>query len=482
MFDEIKKLIPADDDLPARANRIDVLSRVLDGTIYDVLQYEFHEEETGSGEYIKLCKRKPSVRTGIIRTVVDDSVSLLFSAGHFPEIGCENEKTKESLKAVAKDAKLNQVLIEAATRGSVGSTCILLRFLSKRVFVSVLSTVYLTPTWKVDEPDVLEKVTERRKVNGKQLVAVGYPVEADETKWWFQREWNASAETWFLPTKVSDKDARPTVDTGRTVSHGLGFVPMVWIKNLPGGDDIDGTPTFGPEAINTVIEADYQLSQAGRGLRYSSDPTLLIKEPTQGDGTMVRSASNAIVVSKEGDAKLLEINGTASEAVVRYVEKLREFAIESMHGNRSNADKLSAAQSGRALEMLHQSLIWLADRLRTSYGEGALLDIYRMIVRGSQKFPVTIRGERYAMDTAADLSLIWPAWFPPTAGDRLTLANALATHTRAGNLSNETAVRTIAGDFDIEDVTAEIAKIDAERVEKLAELPAPQSKITDTVS
>jgi hypothetical protein len=486
MLSTLTRLIEQDKDLPQRAWTIDVLSRVLDGTIYDVLPHEFHEEHNDAGEYIKQRQRRPSVRTGLIRTVVEDSVSLLFSEGHFPSVQCDDEKVKEALGAVEKDAKINQVLIDAATRGSVGSVAVLVRFLSKRVFCSVMDTRYLTPTWNPAEPDKLLKVTELRKVTGAQLEGAGYTVAKDDLSavFWFKREWNVTREVWFQPWKVADE--RPVIveDADRTTTHSLGFVPMVWVKNLPGGDEIDGAATFGVEAINTVIEADYQLSQAGRGLTYSSDPTLLIKEPAGVDegAPMVRSASNAIVVDKDGDAKLLEINGSASEAVIKYVEKLREFALERLHGNRSSADKLSAAQSGRALELMHQALIWLADKLRSSYGEGALLDIYRMVIAGSQKYPLTIRGVTYGQLTPnADISLNWPAWFPPTADDRSTIATAIKTHIDSGTMSTETAVQAIADDYDIEDVTAEIARIDAERQKKLAELTAAKGKASETI-
>lgn len=486
MLDTLTNLIPKDRDLPLRAWQNDVLTRVLEGTIYDVLQHQFHEEQNEAGEYIKQRERKPSVRTGLIRTVVDDSVSLLFSEGHFPSIQCDDESTKDALIAVTKDAKLNQVLIDAATRGSVGSVAILVRFLSKRVFCDVMQTTFLTPHWNPEEPDTLLSVTEQRKVTGQQLADAGYTIAKDDlgVVFWFKREWDKQSETWFNPWKVANENPRITVDKKRTTKHGLGFVPVVWVRNLPGGDAIDGCPTFGTEAINTVIEADYQLSQAGRGLTYSSDPTLLIKEPATTDSgqPIVRSASNAIVVDKDGDAQLLEINGTASEAVITYVEKLREFALERMHGNRSNADKLSASQSGRALELMHQALIWLADKLRTSYGEGALLDIYRMVVAGSQKYPLTIKGKKLGQLSAnADLSLTWPAWFPPTAEDRNTLAQAIDSHISSGTMSPETAVKTIAADYDIEDVSAEIALIDADRKQKIAELPTPQGKVTDSV-
>ena len=44
----------------------------------------------------------------------------------------------------------------------------------------------------------------------------------------------------------------PQIDTTKTVSHKLGFVPIVWLKNLPGGNGIDGEPTFPREAARTL--------------------------------------------------------------------------------------------------------------------------------------------------------------------------------------------------------------------------------------
>src|SRR6185437_5581811 len=176
----------------------------------------------------------------------------------------------------------------------------------------------------------------------------------------------------------------PEIDEARTVHHGLGFVPLVWVRNLPGpsatGDANDGACTF-RAAIETQIDIDYQLSQAGRGLKYSSDPTLLIKEPATSDSEIIKGAGNALVVSEKGDARLLEIGGTASSAVIEYVRTLRELALESIHGSRASPERLTAAQSGRALELLNQGLIWLADNMRTSYGEAGLLPLARLIVR-----------------------------------------------------------------------------------------------------
>ena len=473
MFKTLQSTFPHDKDYPARAHRLGILTRVLRGTIYDNLPHAFHEEQNEAGEYIKLRERRPSVRYKLCGLVVDDSVALLFSEGHFPEIDCGEggETTREALQRIIKETRLNEVMIDAATRGSVGSVAIMFRVLSARVFFQVMETAYLTPAWKADAPDTLEKVTERYKVNGRALRDSGYTVADDDLNadFWFMREWTATEETYFLPWKVSDEGATPQRDAQRSVIHSLGFVPVAWVRNLPGGDETDGSCTFPDEAIETGIEIDYQLSQAGRGLKYSADPTLLIKEPALSDGTMIRGASNAITVNESGDAKLLEINGTAAAAVMDYVRMLREFALETMHGNRANADKISAAQSGRAMELMNQALIWLADRLRISYGEGALLELLMMVVRASDKLPLVFKDGSKVGKLTAPVALRWPAWYQPTANDRLNTANTLKAHVEAGTLSTETAVKTIAADYDIEDVPAELALIAKERAAHEAE-------------
>jgi hypothetical protein len=351
-------------------------------------------------------------------------------------------------------------------RGAVGSVAIQMRVLRGRIFFSVLDTTYLTPEWDPEEPDRLVRVTERYKVPGSALTSSGYEIADPGPEYWFMRTWDADGESWFAPQPVGAA-FETDLDETRSVQHGLGFVPIVWIRNLPGpsstGDVADGACTF-RAAIETQIEIDYQLSQAGRGLKYSSDPTLLIKEPATTDSQIIKGAGNALVVSEKGDARLLEIGGTASAAVIEYVRTLRELALESVHGNRANADRLTAAQSGRALELMNQGLVWLADNLRVSYGEGALLSLARMVLSASQVFQLRVMGQEIgALDPAARLSLNWPRWYPTTADDRQKDAQTLSTLANAGQISRESAVKSIANTFDIEDVPGELARIAADR-------------------
>ena len=276
-------------------------------------------------------------------------------------------------------------------------------------------------------------------------------------------------------------DRGPLRDAQRSVHHGLGFVPLVWITNLPGGNQVDGGCTFEP-AIETSLEIDYQLSQAGRGLKYQSDPVLMIREPAMSDERqMVRSASNALIVSEKGDAKMLEIGGTAAAAVVDYVRALREMALESISGNRSNADRISAAQSGRAMELLHQPLVWLADTLRPAYGQSGLLRMAHMVAQASAVMPLIIKGETVRDIDASDLSLRWGPWFTATHSDKQMLATTLATLRTAGLISRERGVEVADEITEAPDAQAElalIAKDEQASVALAAQMPTAQTKIT----
>jgi hypothetical protein len=455
MFDTLCDLVPRDSDYPDRVGKLTILNRVLNGKLYDALPFHFHEERTESGEYIPLRQRRPSIRYPLCRIVVEDSVSLLFSEGHFPTIDSPDHAVRSTLANIVKETRLNLVMTEAAMRGATGSVALLLRVLKSRIFVDVLDTTYLTPTWDPSEPDTLARVDERYKVSGSDLRRNGYSIDDPAGQFWFSRCWDKHGEIWFEPIPVGS-DSPPNVDTARSVSHKLGAVPVVWIKNLPGfpatGDVADGACTFAA-AMHTQVEIDYQLSQVGRGLKYSSDPTLLLKDPALPDGELIKGAGNALIVSEKGDARLLEIGGTASAAVIEYVRTLRELALESIHGNRASPDKVAAAQSGRALELLNQGLIWLADNLRTSYGEVGLLQLARLIVRASQIYPLVVFGERIEpMDVGAALALKWPRWYPMTADDRQRDVQSLTSLVAAGCISRETALKAIAACYDIEHV------------------------------
>lgn len=468
--------MPCDGTMSARSFRLAALEAVLEGRQYDTLPFPFSKERSGAGEYIPLDERRPSVRTGLCRVVVEDSVSLLFSEGHWPSIRAADPRTMTALSDLVRETRLNETMLEAATRGSVGSVAIQLRIVRNRPFFEVLSTKFLTPAWRRDDPRELQSVTECYKVSVDDLLAQGYALEPGSGAYWFKRSWDVNAENWYVPAPIASDPRDMLLDADRTVVHDLGFVPIVWIRNISGSsghepDGPEGTCTFAA-AIDTVIEADYLLSQAGRGLKYGSDPTLVLKDPSAGlqPGIAARTGgvASALTLPPEGDAKLLEINGNAAAAVLAHVQELRAIALEAIHGNRAHGDRLGSAQSGRAIELMCQGLIWLADRLRISYGDGGLLSLMVMLCKASARLSdgLIVGGTAQADLDPTGLGLNWPSWFPASFADRQAQASSIATLLGAGIIDRPTAFAIIAPLYGLNAATpaaGDVAEIGAVR-------------------
>ncbi|GBQ88320.1 phage portal protein [Asaia krungthepensis] len=457
----LQRRYPSSSGLTSRTLRLLALQKVLDGTQYDVLPYPFAMERSPAGEYIPLSQRRPSVRTNLCRTVVDEAVSLLFGTTHWPLALSLDAKTALALNRFAAEASLQPCMMQAALWGAVGSVALWVEVISDRASVSVLGTAYLTPEW--DRDGTLLSVTERYVVTGRELLANGITpgTGGEETRYWWQRRWTRREILYDVPFPVGE-EGKPRIDSGRTVVHGLGVVPIVWIRN-PGGDgrEPEGECSF-EKAIDTVIEADYLLSQAGRGLKYGSDPTLVLKTPDIPEGVARQGgAASALTLPPEGDAKLLEINGAAAGAVLSHYRELRQLVLEQLHGNRMHGDRLGAPQSGRAMELMCQPLIWMVDRLRGSFGHNGLLCLYKMLCHFSSVLPggLDIGGVRYRDLDPGGLALHWPAWFTADEVELQPLAAGLRTALDAGLLSRENAARIYASAAGITDPAAEWIKI-----------------------
>lgn len=503
-FQYIKDQWKQDKDLPQRAYELSIKRALLDGSFYDVLRYEWDEERNGAGEYVPLKRRKPSVRTGsnLLRAVVEDSASMLFGEGRFPDVICTNEKDTETARHITdliKETGLAEKMRTAAYRGSIGSVALHLRVLTNRkaqnrAYVDVKDTLHLTPEWDENEPDRLVKITEKYKINAAEARALGVSIGKEDARalFWFQRIYDEASETWFVPWKVERRDDTkpphvPVVDHDRTITHGLGFCPWVWIKNLHGGDDLDGGCTF-KAGVETCLEIDKLASQQARALRYSMDPILVLKEPpgeglpndtgaanvitdgvgpvdnASGSGGIIKGPATALTMDAEGDAKYLEIGGSSIAITNDTIEKLRGYALEAMHGSKVNPDQINSHQGAKALEILHAPLVRLTDSLRASYGEYGLLALLRLFVEASKLKTLTVMGRPLpALAEPSELALRWHSWFPETEDDLQKKSITLTSYVEGGLMSHETATEQIAANYGIENVSIEIARIAAEK-------------------
>lgn len=460
--------VKLDVDWSIRECRLYLLKMIMNGTIYDNL-VPWHEEFKGTqsnASYTPLSGRRPSVIYRLPLIIVNESVAMLFGDEHFPAFRSENEPLVEFIDYINDVSCLQTAMIKAAYIGALGSVCVVLKVLAGKFYLDVLETYCLEPTFDPMNPSVLINLCETRKYDGATLRSYGYSISDEDKKEMFflVREWTETAEFYYMPFKVAEKDGHTLVqDNERSAAHDLGFVPAIWCKNTSttSACHIDGLCTF-EGAIDTFFEIDYQLSQLGRLLKYNSDPTLVIKNPSSLEGNQLIKGVGALNLDEKGDAYLLEMTNSSTTAVIDYVRSLREYSLEVLRGNRANPEKINAVQSGRALQMLNSSLISLVGEMRISYGTELLLPIYKMMLD-------IIKTGKYELKLAklppedldeSDMELDWPHWYVQTPQDDVQEAQTLLTLTTGNIITRETATKTVADQYKIMDIKKELREID----------------------
>lgn len=423
-----------------RYRKLDVLERFLEGTIYDHIGNPFHREKDGQDQYIPLRDRRPSIIYGIPKIVVDRSTSKLFGDKHWPRFHTTKTKVTEFLQELSLRSGLQGVMSEAAYWGSLGSVFVYFAIVKGKVLYEVWNSKLCYPRYDIQRE--LEDVLILTPLMGPDILALGYSVKPEdiECMYFLAKRITKEDEIRYLPIKcdeyVDENSLRK--DETRSMPHKLGFVPGVWIKNFVRTSGLDAPSTFGhPSVLTMCIEIDYQLSQCGRGLKYNSDPQLLIKEPpadpmADGGGglglfptqsSMVRSTSNTLFVGPEGDASLLEINGEGQKAVLEYVKQVRQYAFEIARAARKDQEHTYGNMSGRAMEILEEDLISLASDLRLSYGEYGLKELLTKLLRAHKK--LNLFDFDPDKDNSFSIDLMWGNWFDPTPSDLVQIEQSL---------------------------------------------------------
>ncbi len=455
-FRDIAEAIPYPDGTSARFRRLDARDRLLDGTFYDHLSHPFSREFDGSN-HVRLEKRRPSVVYNLARVIVDQTSALTFGESHAPHIRCSDEDgdenpykdTESALDAFVASAGLHALMAEAVFRGSVGSCFVRVRALDDgRPSFSVIRGKYARPIFDLNDPGKLRAVVQMYPASGEDLAQYGYERIDEEKTYWMRIELGPKEERWYLPLpdeqyqRLGNKNAAKaswSLDRDRSYSHGFGVVPGAWVANLA-RDGVDGDATFG-QILDICVELDYTLSQIGRGMKYAMDPLLVVQRgelasslPVGGginsEGNFVKDPSNALVLPPGAAAQLLEMTGSGFAASKEYVRLLREYALEVVGGMKSDSETTKGAQSGRAMELLHQALLWLVGRLRSCYGDGAFVSLLKILLLGVQRGILSIPGrDELTIDPEAPIRLVWPSWWTPRGADLLAEAQALSSLT-----------------------------------------------------
>jgi hypothetical protein len=427
-----------------RYRLLDLYDRLLDGKFYAHLPYAFFDEVERHGAPIKLEDRRPSAQYRFATQVASYCARKLFAGNHAPRVMHKDDATRKKILALLRKARFMPRMLEIAKLGSVGAVAATFRVKVNdgvtQITIKIHRAKFCDPSF--DDMDNLVNLRVQYVVQGSNLIKAGAPPPQEGQKiyprerYWFIRDYGAESEITWNPIAEADwnpidgfvNDETRRMEVWEDVQHGLGFVPGHWFCNLTGGVKPDGACTFEP-GIGNSIEIDYLLSQMGRGVRYSAAPTLVIKGKiiSGGDGEgMIKGPAFYIHLQEDlkdeegttmggSDAKLLEMNGTGTEAALKLVDKLHDTALEAVAAARKDPEKMKGPMSGRAMEFIDQEFYDLVMELRAQYGEHGALELARKIVQ--------------AVEPETDLSsftLVWPRLFQPTPADLGQVIPALA--------------------------------------------------------
>lgn len=417
--------------------------KVLHKEQYDCLPYAFHQETKEPGdEHIPLRQRRPSIRYNLAKIIVGKSVAMCYSGRSWPQITTEDKDFTQWLIAFYELFNFSAFTCRVATFGSIGSVVPIFRLETMEVdgeqkgvlSFDVWNARDCEPTFGPDGG--LETVLLKYLTTCSNLRNMGIDPGREEnpnSKWWYRRKLTSQDDIVYAPTKQGDWDdakieLRPL--DNRSLHHDFGFVPAEWVSNLPTDEDdsIDGACTFS-EIIDFIIEIDYTLSQCGRGLKYNSDPSLLLKEQISNEEgvPLARTTSKLVEVTKDGDGKLLEMTGNGQKVALEYVKDLRNFALEVVRGSRKDPQRaLSHASSGKMAEMLEDDLISLAADIRAMYDRGFIIPFTTKLVLALKLR--RLGGEiikNVSIDTLRSIETARGQWFEPTSTDLSQLQDSL---------------------------------------------------------
>jgi len=456
----------------------------------NILKYGEENVDIPADGYIPMKRRRPSIRMDLPKVIVERFTTLVFGHEHFPGFSVTGDADAEDfIKALAKAAKLPTKMVEARNIGGATGTAVLSwGFVEGKPLIDVHQPAFV---------EVLEWRDYDRRRPAKVLKS--YPFEdrvwtndgkPEKATFYYARYWDQNVDiTWHKIPEELAKTPKWWTAEATTVDHETGYCPVYWIQNLPDSSSADGVSDF--EAQEDDCDAiDVQLSATHKGTVANVDPTLVIHDSQMNNEGVIHKGSEHAIYSEKG-AAYLELAGTAIEASVRLLDRLRQYELDKASCVLLDPDDLTGSGiSAAAMRTRYAPMLAKADLLRGQYGE-AIVDILDDMITVARQLrivqtdedgvkywsavrlppritedkdeetgDVVVTVEERSPGSGGQIELAWPPYFAATWEDRKEAVSSVKEGAGGQQvMSKRTAVATLSPLFGT-DVDGELDAIE----------------------
>lgn len=456
------------------------------GTAYDELPSHFSEDEG-----LKLRDRRPSWQSLLIRKTVDQVTSYLFGVDSRPMFGLK-ELTDEDgeilelsddltaqinaeVSKIRRWSQLDKYLSEIARLGLLNGTVGLAGHIyeDSLIWCEILELNDFAVKYARDdraaaaaaglqEDDVLEL--------DEFWLEVEFDEEGERTEYAHRRLWTTTQTLEFARLELDEEPASIKAlqalawveDPALSVTHDLGFVPVVIIRNAMIANSDYGAPFILEALADLEDECNYTRTSAGRSVRYNCEPQIYTIDAVNAayNETIAAGADRTLNVQsgeqQQASIGILEMSGSAHGAAVEYTQGLIKSFEQITGVMQHDPERFVGALSGTALERLLQPMVMLIGKLREQYGAG-LARWFELMLRA--------RG----VDGAENITIgaTWPAVIPPTLEDLSLIGPLIVQLYTSGIIPLELALEILAKHLGIEDPSQYVQEQEAAAASQL---------------
>lgn len=348
-------------------------------------------EEAGAST--PLDQRVPTAPVGLVRTIINRFTGLLFSTGRSPQLSVPADPdTEDFLKAMVDETGFWGKMVHARNLGgAMGAVAVGFKIVNGHIVIDVIDPRYCTVEYMDHDQRELKYLQVQYKyqkhvhdapMHMESKDPQGDPdedtleehaISTSSKKWyWYRRLVTRSVDIVWEDIPCTSKEPEWHKLPRKRKHHAMGFVPYVYISNIPTGDGVDGDPDcLGVYGLSTAVDA--LIAQAHYGTISNSDPTLAISTPDpDGVPPVIRKGSdNALIMGTGSNATYLELGGQSLRSAMDMAKELEERAYrlaqcvpESAMLN-NQGDKTATE-----IERTFSAMLEKADALRVQYGQG----------------------------------------------------------------------------------------------------------------